>query len=90
MWLSICIKRLVFGDMFYSGVYSAFCIDARKIPSLNVGPTPRFDKIGRMVNSLVSAVYFKANSNANESMSGSTYLRENNYISIWAGWGLIV
>ena len=47
---------------------------------------PGFDKISRMVNSLASVIHSHPNfkSNPNKSMTrGSTYLRENNYISIY-------
>ena len=51
----------------------------------NVGPTTWFDKISRMVNSLVSVTIptLTSNPNPNKSMTrGSTYFRENNNIYI--------
>ena len=49
---------------------------------LNVGPTPRFDKISRMVDSLVNVIHSQPN--RNKSMTrDSTYLKENNNISIY-------
>ena len=53
-----------------------------RFSGLNAGPLPRFDKMGRMVNSLVSVIH--SHPKANKSMTcGSIYLRENNYISIF-------
>ena len=49
----------------------------------NVGLTFRFDKIGRMVNSLGSVIHSHPNPKTSM-MQGSTYLRENNYISIYS------
>ena len=48
---------------------------------LNEGPTPRFNKIGRMVNNLESVIHSHPNPNKSRRRS-STYLRETNYISI--------
>ena len=48
--------------------------------SSNVSPTPRFDKTGRKVNSLMSVIH--SYPKPNKSMTrGSTYLRKNNFIS---------
>ena len=67
---------MIFRDVFNSGVYFAFCTDARK--------SKRFDKIDLMVNSLMSVIHSNPNINPNKSMMrGSTYLRENNYIFIY-------
>ena len=50
----------------------------------NVGPTSWFDKIGRMANSLASVIHSHVNPNPNKSMTyDSTYVRGNNYISIY-------
>ena len=72
-------KKIAFCNVFHSGIYSLHFV---QMPDgLNVGPTPKFDKIGHMVNSLVNVIH--SHPNLNKSMTCCcTYLRENN-ISIY-------
>ena len=71
-------KKIVFRDVFSV----AFIL--YRFNGLNVGPRSQFDKIGRMVISLVCVIHSHPNPNPNKSMMrGSTYLKENNYISIY-------
>ena len=75
-------EKLVFHNVFHIGVYSAFCTDV--ILWLECGLHTWFNKIGCMVNNLVSVIHSYPNPTFNKLMThNSTYLRENNYISIY-------
>ena len=49
--------------MYYTVVFILHFVQMpERFTGLSVGPTPRFDKIGRMLNSLVSVIHSHPNS----------------------------